>query len=102
MGERNQSMPKFSPRLLRTESTAAKGRRKWRVLLYNNNFHRLEDVVTWLQRSTGCAADFAVEICEVCQEDGRSVCYQGSRAKCHEVAATLRLRGLQVEVDDYL
>lgn len=95
-------MPKFSPKLVRSESAdAARGRRKWRVLLYNNHFHRFEDVVRWLQESTGCVSHFAAEICHVCQEDGRAVCYVASRAKCHEVASALRLKGLQVEVDDF-
>ena len=97
-------MAKFSPRFARSEDagpTTSGARRKWRVLLYNNNFHRLNDVVAWLQSATGCKEEFALEICGVCQEDGRSICYQGSRAKCHEIASSLRLRGLQVEVDDF-
>jgi hypothetical protein len=95
-------MAKFSPRFERTEGPKpAQGRRKWRVILYNNNFHRLENVLQWLQEATGCSEDLAVEVCGVCQEDGRAVCYQGSRAKCHDIAATLRLHGLQVEVDDF-
>lgn len=95
-------MPKFSPKLVRSGGAdAPRGRRKWRVLLYNNHFHRFDDVVLWLQRSTGCDASFGEEICQVCQEDGRAVCFVASRAKCHEVASTLRLKGLQVEVDDF-
>lgn len=91
-------MPKFSPKLVHTEPA---GRRKWRVVLYNNHFHRLDDVVLWLTRTTGYDEAFAHEICQVCQGDGRSVCFVASRARCHEVAATLRLKGLQVEVDDF-
>lgn len=93
-------MSNFSPEL--TPSAAGRsGAKRWRVILYNNNFHRLDDVVAWLQETTGCGEEFAALICNTCHEQGRAVCFQESKEKCHQVASSLRLRGLQVEVDDY-
>ena len=91
-------MAKFSPRLVRS---APQTRRRWRVLIYNNHFHRFDDVVSWLMEHTGHDKEQIVEICAVCEEDGRAVCLLGSRVRCHEVASALRLHGLQVEVDDF-
>ena len=51
--------------------------------------------------NTGHDKEQVVEICSVCEEDGRAVCLLGSRARCQEVASALRLNGLQVEVDDF-
>lgn len=94
-------MAKFSPRLVRGQGSPLSAERQWRVLLYNNHYHRFADVVQWLGHHAGCSEAFASEICGVTQEDGRAVCFVGSREACHEVAAGLRLRGLQVEVDDF-
>ncbi len=71
------------------------------MILYNNNYHRLDDVVAWLQDATGYEREFALRVCQTCHDQGRAVCYQGPKERCHEVAASLRHRGLQVEVDDY-
>lgn len=91
-------MAKFSPRLVRGTPLS---RRRWRVLIYNNHFHRFDDVVAWLQEATEQEHQQILEICRVCEEDGRAICFLGSKAACHEVAASIRRRGLQVEVDDY-
>lgn len=94
-------MAKFSPRLVRSKGKPDPSRRSWRVLIYNNHFHRFVDVVAWLGQYANCSEEFAAEVCNVAQEEGLSVCFLGSREACHEVAAGLRLRGLQVEVDDF-
>lgn len=91
-------MAKFSPRLVPTTPSS---RRRWRVLIYNNHFHRFEDVVKWLQEATEHSRELIEEICSVCEEDGRAICFVGSKARCHEVASTIRSHGLQVEVDDF-
>lgn len=91
-------MAKFSPRLVPTTPLS---RRRWRVLIYNNHFHRRTEVVKWLQEATEQGPEQVEEICSVCEEDGRAVCFLGSKSRCHEVASALRLHGLQVEVDDF-
>ena len=51
--------------------------------------------------ATDCDTDFAYQICHVCEDQGRAVCFQSLKEECHQVAARLRSKGLQVEVDDY-
>ena len=93
-------MGRFSPELDKSEAPK-NAEKNWRVILYNNNRHKFDDVVTWLQDTAGCDMKFAIKICHVCENQGRAVCFQGDKAACHEVATTLRSHGLQVEVDDY-
>lgn len=99
---RNRStVSNFSPELTRASRPPRSGNQRWRVILYNNNFHRLNDVVVWLQDATGYEREFNLKVCHTCHDLGRAVCFQGSRERCHDVVADLRRRGLQVEVDDY-
>ena len=94
-------MSNFSPELgAITTKRPSKGA-KWRVVLYDNHKHKLDDVVFWIESAAGCDTEFAYEICNVCEDQGRAVCFQGDREDCRRVAADLRLKGLQVEVDDY-
>lgn len=95
------SVSNFSPELDKASKSLSKGAREWRVILYNNNYHRFDDVVAWLQAATGCSEEFAIMVCNTCHQQGRAVCYQGPKEQCHEVATNLRQRKLQVEVDDY-
>lgn len=77
----------------------AKELRNWNVILYNDHKHKLEDVVLWLQKATGCNLEVASHVTYTAHTTGRAVCYSGGKEKCQEVAKYLRGQGLQVEVD---
>jgi len=94
-------MSQFSPEVNSPKGDNPPEKARWRVILYNDNRHKFDDVVQWLQDYAGLDDKFAMKICHVCQEQGRAVCFQHSKDACHEVAAKLRSQGLQVEVDDY-
>lgn len=96
-----RTLSHFSPELGSSKSKKPDKSSRWRVILYNDNRHKFDDVVEWLQNNAGCESEFAIKICHVCQNQGRAVCFQGGKGACHEVAAALRNHGLQVEVDDY-
>ncbi|HXE73752.1 MAG TPA: ATP-dependent Clp protease adaptor ClpS [Candidatus Nitrosotenuis sp.] len=74
-------------------------RRSWRVILYNDDVHLIDDVVLWVQKATGHSLERAVAIVETAHRTGRAVCYEGDKEDCHKVARYLRGHGLQVEVD---
>ena len=97
---RSEKVSQFSPELGESGSSRTSGER-WRVILYNDNRHKFDEVVSWLQDTAGCASEFAIKICHVCQDQGRAVCFQGSKQACRQVTTTLRAHGLQVEVDDF-
>ena len=92
-------MSQFSPRLGTSTAERLASSERWRVILYSDSRHEFDDVVFWLESMTNCDTDFAYQICHVCEDQGRAVCYQGSKSSCHEVAAAMRSKGLQVEVD---
>jgi ATP-dependent Clp protease adaptor protein ClpS len=94
-------MNQFSPELVTTVTAQPIATRRWRAILYTGRRHQFDDIAFWLESMTNCTTDFAYEICNVCREHGRAVCYQGNRAECHDLVAKLRAKGLQVEVDDY-
>jgi ATP-dependent Clp protease adapter protein ClpS len=91
----------FSPELITSTVAEAPTSERWRVILYNDRRHHFDDIVFWLESMTECDTDFAYKICHVCEDQGRAVCYQDCKSACHDVATTLRSKGLQVEVDDY-
>ena len=77
----------------------AKELRSWNVILYNDDYHRKVDVVLWLQKATGCSLQAADQITETAHRTGRAIAFSGDKDKCAQVAAYLRGKGLQVEVD---
>jgi ATP-dependent Clp protease adapter protein ClpS len=74
--------------------------RPWRVILYNDDWHGFDEVVVQVQRATGCNLERAVAITYEAHTQGRAVAYEGSKEKCHRVAAVLREIRLQVEIDE--
>jgi ATP-dependent Clp protease adapter protein ClpS len=71
----------------------------FRVILYNDDWHSMDEVVNQLQKATGCTVEKAVNITLEVDARGRGVCYHGDRDNCHRVAGVLREIRLQVEVD---
>ena len=73
--------------------------RGWNVILYNDSFNKLLDVILWLQKATGCSLEVAEHVTQMAHSTGRAICFSGAKEKCQEVAGYLRGKGLQVEVD---
>ena len=71
----------------------------FRVILYNDEWHGMDEVVEQVIKACEVEFERAVEITMDAHERGRTVCYQGGRAKCHKVARVLREIQLQCEVD---
>jgi ATP-dependent Clp protease adapter protein ClpS len=91
----------FSPEVGEPKQKKPVEAARWRVIIYNDNRHNFDEVVTWLKDNAGCDSEFAIKICHVCQDQGRAVCFLGEKSACLEVTDALRKLGLQVEVDDY-
>ena len=70
-----------------------------RVILYNDEWHGIDEVIFQVQKATGCDVYKAMAITVEAHEKGRAVCYRGDRARCHKAASVLREIRLQVEVD---
>ncbi|MBM3463988.1 MAG: ATP-dependent Clp protease adaptor ClpS [Armatimonadetes bacterium] len=72
----------------------------WKVILYNDDVHSMDEVVFQIQKATGASLEKATMIMEEAHRCGRAVAYSGSKENCQKVAAVLRQIRLQVEVDN--
>ena len=75
------------------------GGSKFRVVLYDDDYHDVEEVASQLQKATQYSAQKCWAIMLEAHNKGRAICYHGSREKCHDVARVLREIRLQCEVD---
>ena len=73
--------------------------RPWIVILYNDDYHPIDQVVFQVQKATGCSLEKATWITLEAHHTGRSVAYSGTLEECERVAAVLRDIKLQVETD---
>lgn len=71
----------------------------YRVILYNDNHHDVEEVIAQVMKACECDEERATEITAQAHFTGRAVCYKGGKSKCHKVAKILREIRLQCEVD---
>ncbi len=97
-------MPTKIDEIIETDETTDIGDddvgRLWRVILYNDDWHSFDEVILQVQKATGCSLERAVAITYEAHTKGRAVAYEGSKAKCQRVVATLREIRLQVEIDE--
>ena len=70
-----------------------------RVILYNDDWHTFDDVITQLVKARACDAAAAEVHAWRVHTEGRSLVFHGARADCERVAGVLREIRLQVEVD---
>ena len=71
----------------------------YRVILYNDDWHSMDEVVFQLQKATGCSLEKAEGYTIEAHNTGRSIVYRGERERCRQVVAILREIRLQCEVD---
>ncbi len=71
----------------------------YRVILYNDDWHPIDQVVEQVQKATGYSLEKVWLIVLEAHYKGRAVCYHGGQAECHRVARVLREIRLQCEVD---
>ncbi len=71
----------------------------WVVILYNDDWHPIDQVVSQVQKATGCSLERAEWITLEAHQLGRAIAFSGSLERCQQVAAVLREIRLQVETD---
>src|SRR5688500_295063 len=65
-------LQKLSEEFTKTQSA-------WRVILHNDNYNTMENVVLWLQKATGCSLEQAEHITYVAHTNGKAVCFSGNK-----------------------
>jgi len=71
----------------------------YRVILYNDDHHGMDEVVLQIHKATQYALQKCAAIMLEAHLKGRAICYHGSREDCHRAAKVLREIRLQCEVD---
>jgi ATP-dependent Clp protease adaptor protein ClpS len=71
----------------------------WVVILYNDDWHPMDQVVFQVQKATGCSLEEAEAIMVEAHITGRAIAYTGTQEECDRVAGVLRQIRLQVETD---
>jgi ATP-dependent Clp protease adapter protein ClpS len=69
------------------------------VILYNDDWHTVDEVIAQVRKATGCGLEKARQVTMEVHHSGRAVAYAGCLKKCEEVATILRAIRLQVETD---
>lgn len=69
------------------------------VILYNDDYHDMEEVVSQVQKATGYDVDKCMQITIEAHLIGRAIAYSGSESECERCANILRQIRLQVETD---
>ncbi len=68
------------------------------VVVYDNDYNTLDEVVRILRKATGCTMrEAAIETWEI-HHLGKSVVHHGEREECERVAGIIRTIGIRVEV----
>lgn len=87
------------PRMDEDETTLDEG--PYIVILYNDDYHSMDEVVFQLQKATGYALERCAQIMLEAHTRGRAIAYTGSQTACERCAGVLRQIRLQVETDKF-
>ena len=91
------------PRSIELEENQTEGiidqDRPYIVILYNDDYHDMDEVVMQLQIAAGYDEFTAISVMYEAHMHGRAVAYKGSNPDCEKVAGVLRQIRLQVETD---
>lgn len=80
------------------ESAASVGGEGYRVLLFNDDFHSMEEVILQIMKATRCPLDVAEEIMLRAHNNGQAVVVITSQEEAERVASVLRDIALVVQV----
>ncbi len=72
----------------------------WRVILYNDNWHTVDEVVLQVRKAARCSREEALAITYRAHTTGRAVAYAGSKPDCQRALGVLREIALQAELDE--
>lgn len=71
----------------------------WRVILYNDEIHTFEEVISQLIKATGCDVGRAEELAWKVHTNGKAAVYEGTFEECFRVQGVLREIQLVTEIE---
>jgi ATP-dependent Clp protease adapter protein ClpS len=69
------------------------------VILFNDEVHAFDEVITQVQKATGCSSSEAFQITYAAHSHGQAVAFVGDEPQCAQVATVLREINLHVELE---
>lgn len=70
----------------------------WFVILYNDEVHTFDEVITQLVKATGCSKAEAEKLAWTVHTEGKATVYEGDFEECFEVQGVLREIQLVTEI----
>ncbi|MDX1430157.1 MAG: ATP-dependent Clp protease adaptor ClpS [Rhodothermales bacterium] len=71
----------------------------WRVILYNDEIHTFDEVISQLIKATGCSTNRAEKIAWTVHLEGKATAFEGSFEDCFRVQGVLREIQLVTEIE---
>lgn len=71
----------------------------WRVILYNDEIHTFDEVISQLIKATGCSTSRAEKLAWEVHTTGKAAVYEGSFEECFRVQGVLREIQLVTEIE---
>lgn len=71
----------------------------WRVILYNDEIHTFDEVITQIIKATGCSSGRAEKLAWEVHTKGKAAVYEGSFEECFKVQGVLRQIQLVTEIE---
>ena len=71
----------------------------WKVILYNDEVHTFDEVISQLVKATGCSTSRAEKLAWELHTKGKAAVYEGSFEECFEVQGVLREIQLVTEIE---
>jgi len=70
-----------------------------RVILFNDDIHTFDEVITQLIKATGCTSTRAEELALEVHNNGKAVVFAGELARCMEVSGVLEEIKLMTQIE---
>ncbi|TVQ65279.1 MAG: ATP-dependent Clp protease adaptor ClpS [Balneolaceae bacterium] len=70
----------------------------WTLILYDDDIHTFEEVISQLIKALGCSVNRAEEITYTVHNEGKAVVYQGSFEECLKINSVLQEIQLITEI----
>lgn len=71
----------------------------WRVILYNDEIHTFDEVISQIIKATGCGTGRAEKLAWEVHTNGKAAVYEGSFEECFKVQGVLREIQLVTEIE---
>ncbi len=91
--------PVAEPIIRQIEGLESRRQPSHRVILFNDDYHTMDEVVLQIQKATGYSLEKAEAIMWEAHTRGQAVVYCGEPEECDRVAAILEDIGLRVAIE---